>query len=413
MNTDFRLSDRPCIACGSRQFARFYTATKSAPISNREILVFDQRLECCNKCGLIRQEANDSYTDVNLEKYYSMTFRTPAEPTALARDDHRVVNAKKRLKFIGQLKKKGSLLEVGFGDGIFLRLAAKKYKCTGLDPSAGYQYIHDDLEQKGIDVSAKPLERYRTNKRFDVVCSFLVLEHIQDPLAFVSRQVKHLKRDGILVIEVPDIRRYQAFRSESVLTFEHVYHYCIESLSFLLAHLDLEPVSYSNTDVSYGFSMIAAFRLKKRKKAKPQIDGFGVLSMIQGFIGERERYRQQMTEQLNGIMTRAREKGELIAVYGTGFLFNYAMDCCALDLGKVELLLDDTKEKAGKTLFERTIQPLTALKAARPGVIIVFSEMFFELMKQNILRTVDHEHIEIIDIHQRSIQNNDHQTATI
>lgn len=413
MNTEFRISKKPCIACGSRQFLGFYEATKTAPIANREVLVFKQRLECCNKCGLIRQEENDSYTDANLDKYYSLTFRTPAEPAALAADDRRVINAKKRLKFIGKLKKKGALLEVGFGDGVFLSLAAKRFKCAGLDPSAGYQYIHDHLEQKGIDVSAKPLEKYQAKKKFDIVCSFLVLEHVRDPLAFVKLQIKHLKPNGILVIEVPDIRKYEAFQSESVLTFEHVYHYCIESLSFLLAGLNLEPVSYSNADVSYGFSMIAAFRLRRPKKPKPPIDGFGALSMIQGFIGERERYRRQMTESLHDIMTRTREKNQTIAVYGTGFLFNYALDCCALDLEKVEFLLDDTREKAGKTLFEKAIQPLETLKSNKPGVIIVFSEMFFELMKQNILRTADREDVEIINIHQRSIQKNDQQTATI
>jgi SAM-dependent methyltransferase len=314
-----------------------------------------------------------------------------------------VQNANKRLQFIKKQKDKGTLLEVGFGDGVFLSLATKKFKCTGLDPSAGYKYIYDYLEQKGIEVSDKPLEKYSSKKRFDIVCSFLVLEHIKDPIAFIKLQIKHLSPNGILVVEVPDIRKYGSFNSESVLTYEHVYHYCIESLSFLLSQLNLELVSANNKNVSYGFSLIAAFRLKKKNKPKILINGFGVLKIIQEFIEKRKQYQLQMTAALSDIIKEANDKDQKIALYGTGFLFNYAMECCGLDMNKVELLFDDTKEKLGEVISGKAIKPLIELKNHKPAVMIVFSEMFFEPMKQNVLNTAVHEDLEIVNIHQRSI----------
>ena len=169
------------------------------------------------------------------------------------------------MKFIKKQKAKGTLLETGFGDGAFLNEARKVYDCTGIDPSKGYNYVREYLSANGVKTHSGNLNSFSSKTKFDLVCSFLVLEHVKDPLAFLKQLKARLKPNGILVVEVPDIRRYKVFNTESMLTHEHVYHYTIETLQLVMAKLGLQIVDCANKNVTYGFSLIAAFKIKSKK----------------------------------------------------------------------------------------------------------------------------------------------------
>jgi 2-polyprenyl-3-methyl-5-hydroxy-6-metoxy-1,4-benzoquinol methylase len=403
MNVEFRLSIDPCLACKSTRFIELFDSKRSVTFSKSDQTNFDQRLECCYDCGLIRQENNDSYSDINLQTYYSKTFRTPINIGNLAKGDRRLINASSRLRFIQSLKEKGSLLEVGFGDGAFLREAAKRYSCTGLDPSIEYKYIHESLIREGVEISNKTLSEFTNRKKFDIVCSFLVLEHIKNPLRFIRHQIRNLAPNGILIVEVPDIRKYSSFNSDSVLTYEHVFHYCKETLVFLLSKLNLKLIAFENENVAYGFSLIAAFKLVKNYRSRSRIDGFEVVKLFQEFLAFRIRYRDRMRTALKKMFQEIEEDGKRIVIYGAGYLFNYALNNCELDLQKVDSIFDDTTGKLGTKIQGKIICPLTTLSLENLGAILIFSEMFFEEMKNNIMKYTGNKDIKIINIHHLSI----------
>lgn len=56
----------------------------------------------------------------------------------------------------------------------------------------------------GLDVEMKNIYDI-TEENFDVICTFHVLEHIANPVGFLSQIYKKLKDKGLLVIEVPNI----------------------------------------------------------------------------------------------------------------------------------------------------------------------------------------------------------------
>jgi 2-polyprenyl-3-methyl-5-hydroxy-6-metoxy-1,4-benzoquinol methylase len=402
MDSKLILSGKNCISCDSNEFVQFYNATQHILLPNHEAIEFEQCLECCYQCGLVRQEANNTYSDDRLNYYYQQTYRTPINPASITKEDIRLENAYKRLEFIKKFKPEGNLLEIGFGDGVFLNVAARNYTCTGLDPSAGYNFVKDHLKQNGVEVLDTSIEQFDSTRKFDVICSFLVLEHIKDPLAFLNHQLRQLAPDGALIIEVPDIRRYVFFNSETLLTHEHVYHYCLESLTSVLEKLNVELIGSSNNNVSYGFSQIAAFKVSKDKKSGAltnPIGGFKVLKEFQSFFEIRNSYRHKMTKTLAEITAQ----NNSVAIYGTGFLFNYAVNQCGLDLTKVSYILDDTKDKIGTLYNNKEIKPLTFIKNYQPDTVIIFSEMFFEPLKQKVIEVLGLGKVNIVNIHQLSI----------
>ena len=104
------------------------------------------------------------------------------------------------------------ILEVGCATGSFVeRLCSAGFTAEGieLNPAAVAK-----ARGKNIPVSLTDLSSLAHGKpeSFDVVCSFQVLEHVPDPAAFIEGCIALLKREGRLVICVPNnesFLRYQ------------------------------------------------------------------------------------------------------------------------------------------------------------------------------------------------------------
>jgi len=102
----------------------------------------------------------------------------------------------------------GRLLEVGSGDGHFLRKAARDgLSLKGLEmtlperPSASDQSWSIVAESLQSHAQAHP-------RAYDVVCSFQVLEHVVDPRGFLESSVELLSPNGRLIISTPNSRSF-------------------------------------------------------------------------------------------------------------------------------------------------------------------------------------------------------------
>lgn len=165
----------------------------------------------CKKCdfGMLSHNSTES----ELKKYYAGKYRKIASPrlgfatspkelfeTAVPFQQDRIRLLKKHL---GKTKR---LLEVGCSAGMFLWHARKHVKeAVGIDyDSRSAKYAAHKCGCKTYDKDIE--ETNLKEKSFDIICAFQTLEHAQDPTGFISRYKKYLKLDGIMVIEVPNLR---------------------------------------------------------------------------------------------------------------------------------------------------------------------------------------------------------------
>ncbi|MCF6294154.1 MAG: class I SAM-dependent methyltransferase [Flavobacteriaceae bacterium] len=99
------------------------------------------------------------------------------------------------------IEEEDSVLEIGSGSGFFAKkISNKKYKGLEFNDRAIY-----DAKKKGIQLIKQSIEDYSNQNisKYDVVCSFHVLEHVKDPYIFIKDSLKTLKVGGKMIVSVP------------------------------------------------------------------------------------------------------------------------------------------------------------------------------------------------------------------
>lgn len=96
------------------------------------------------------------------------------------------------------------VLEVGCGEGAFLQsICLDNKQAVGLEltPSA-LQATHS----KGVQVFQESIQAHalKNPKKYDLVCSFQVLEHISQVRSFLKASINCLRKNGKLIISVPN-----------------------------------------------------------------------------------------------------------------------------------------------------------------------------------------------------------------
>ncbi|MBP7774629.1 class I SAM-dependent methyltransferase [Candidatus Woesebacteria bacterium] len=109
-----------------------------------------------------------------------------------------------RKKLITSLKKSGSLLEIGSGEGYLLALLENTFKTTGIEIS-DYAAQYSQKIVKTSAVLNTPIENLNLGtKKFDVILAFNVFEHMLDPYTEIKKIAAALKKDGVLIGSVPN-----------------------------------------------------------------------------------------------------------------------------------------------------------------------------------------------------------------
>jgi len=152
------------------------------------------RIVRCHRCGLIR--SNPVLNEQELAKLYAGSHFTYESESAFAAETY-AHYFKKALEHVSTSKEKIRLLEIGCGNGFFLKKARELgvREVFGVEPSqhaakwAGEfkSRIHTGMFGPGL---------YPENS-FDMICVFQVFDHISQPNEFLKNCWKYLKRDGV------------------------------------------------------------------------------------------------------------------------------------------------------------------------------------------------------------------------
>jgi SAM-dependent methyltransferase len=198
----------------------------------------------CWGCGFVFKSVQPSahYLDRHYTQLPGDYIQRVAEDFTDLREDYRVA----REILLKAFPAGGSILDVGCASGYFLQSLGKTWEKHGLEI---FHVAAQRARERG-EINVHECEMTAAgfaNESFDVVCSFDVVEHLVDPMAFFREARRILKPFGWLLLGTGDSSSAGAVLSGSRWAYfsipEHVSFFSRNSLK-----LGLRKVGFSHTE---------------------------------------------------------------------------------------------------------------------------------------------------------------------
>ncbi len=223
----FKKISPPCPVCNGVQFQ---------PLANNDRYRMGVKTGGCLHCGLVQTWPRPTPEEMSefYQKYYRQYYQSASTPDAKYINRY---NKDRRLKYTakliaGHVKLFSGMrvLDVGCAEGTLL--ANLKEQCeglvlTGVEPSENFSvYAREStgcITYSNID-QLKAAEKCN----FDMIIVNHVLEHVDDPVAFLAELRGFLVLGGVVYIDVPDIAKYAG---AECLHIAHLFHFSQRTLA--------------------------------------------------------------------------------------------------------------------------------------------------------------------------------------
>lgn len=153
-------------------------------------------LRQCRQCGFYQSTLDIWISDSNDTSTLNEIKRSQALKPV------RTLSFRQVFGHLASHKSKGELLDVGCGHGWFLEMAKEAgFNATGIEPD---EFIWKEAKKTGLSVRNGYFpDVLQSDEQFDVICFNDVFEHLPDIAQAALACRKHLKKDGVLSVNIP------------------------------------------------------------------------------------------------------------------------------------------------------------------------------------------------------------------
>lgn len=362
-----------CLNCNAKLTNKFEffndIPTSQVSIRNVEDSVKGNiTLSFCYDCNLIYNIDFDS----SLIDYSSNYNNCQAYSNAFNEHINKITN-----KIVDKIIDKSSVLEIGCGNGYFLRELHNSNKNAffyGYDES--YVPIPDDINLPNIQFFNKYYQK--TDQLFDFIILRHVIEHIENPYSMLELIYHSLSDNGVFYIETP------AF--EWIMHNSMIYDICYEHCSYFtkdtLTHM-LNKIGFELVDFDYTFSgQYLSFWVRKSKKFHPIsiVDSNSLISDINNFKSNSLDFINQKISTLQNL-----KKNGNICFWGAATKGIFACNLFDNQNIYIDFVVDINIAKQGSVI------PITGHKIVSPETIknninyvLVLNENYFDEIVNSI-----------------------------
>lgn len=232
-----------------------------------------------------------------------------------------------------ELPQNMKVLDIGTGSGVFLKAANKNFASANL-------FGHDINDNFMSELETIPnfkeffcgnIDKIQT--KFELISLIHVLEHVQDPIAFLKKLKLNLTKDGYLIVNVPDSENNPI----DLAIYDHCTHFETKTLINVLGKAGFEVCFVSNKKIPREIVIIA--KLGKYKTISNGIKA--------DFLENNTAYLKEMFFSVNNLRTNFE-----IDIFGSSLASIWLADQLSDWKGN---FVDEDKNKYGNNIFGKQI----------------------------------------------------------
>lgn len=329
-----------CHICGSNnlhffeKFQKFFRVTSDCKSWKKKGF-----LAICENCQTVQNKIDAKWKSEIKEIYnnYKIYYQSEGiEQKVFDKNGESFSRSEKLLKEIKQhlkIGEKGTLLDFGCGNGQFLRTFNKAYPNWKL---SGHEFGN---KYKETVKKINNVENFYTcnikeiQKKFDLIIMLHVLEHIDDPIKFLSLLKEKLSDDGIMIIEVPNFLK----NPFDLLIADHATHFSSTTLLNLLKKSGFTPLFFSDNSIEKELTLL----VKKDKETQKKDDE----------TKEKEISASDIVQNHLDWLEKLKEKGKKMTEKGNIGLFGTSIAAIWIFTeleGKIGFFVDEDNSRIGK-----------------------------------------------------------------
>lgn len=208
---------------------------------------YEKGLMKCRGCGFVFMEKIPSHEELDFH-YGSYSYESAGYLSPLT-----IKSYNSLLDEFEPYRKTNNILDVGCGRGWFLAQALKRgWKVYGTEYSKTAVRI---CQETGINIKEGVLDATNFDtEMFDVITSFEVIEHINNPNEELKEIYKLLRTGGLFYCTTPNfnsLMRYYLKADYNVIGYpEHLSYYTKSTLNKVTKRNGLHPVKFQSTGIS-------------------------------------------------------------------------------------------------------------------------------------------------------------------
>ena len=278
------------------------------------------------------------------------------------------------------INKKGSVLDIGSNDGVFLNFFNDSLSRYGIDPAIiklkKYYKKRIKLFPKTFERSFKKI----SNQKFDLVTAIAMFYDLENPLDFLNKIKSILSENGIFHIEVAYLPEIIKTFSYDTFCQEHYEYYSLISLNYLAKKCDMKIIDFGMNDINGGSIWINIAHKNsnhkiKKNKIKDQLN-YEIKKKIDKLSTYKIFFKKvfKHAKNLNLLLEKLQKKNFKISGLGASTKGNVLLQLAKINNQKLDRIYDVNKEKFGK------FTPITKIKIIDERKIKKFKQDYILLL---------------------------------